>query len=275
MTLTMSSLTSIEKRLLEDAFGMSGGFVLDFANRDFAEAVKEATGKSIDDERYCLEGTSKAKRLRAFWALEPDSCVGKLIQSFVQYGEVFQLVPGPKLEACSRIARRLNGQTKPVEILTEKHFLERDYPDVQFDRLPLEATFIPVMEQRWNEAKACMQAGANLSVILLLGSMLEGLLLGAAQSNPRDFNQAASAPKDDGGKVLPFWKWNLAALIDAAYETGWLKLDVKKFSHDLRDFRNYIHPYEQKASGFTPDGDTARVCLHVFRAAVNQLDQKR
>lgn len=271
----MSSLTSIEKRQLEDAFGMGGGYVLDFANRDFAEAVREATGMSIDDERYCLEGVSKAKRLRAFWALESDSCVGKLIQSLVQYAEAFNLVPGTKLEACTRIAHRLNGHTEPVEILTEKHFLERDYPDVRFDRLPLEATFIPVMEQRWNEARACMQSGANLSVILLLGSMLEGLLLGAAQSQPRDFNQASSAPKDDSGKVLPFWKWNLAALIDAAYETGSLKLDVKKFSHALRDFRNYIHPYEQKASGFTPDGDTARVCLHVFRAAVNQLSANR
>ena len=215
-----------------------------------------------------------AKRLRAFWAMESDSCVGRLIQSFAQYAEAFQLAPASKLEACTRIAQRLNGQTKPVEILTEKHFLERDYPDVRFDRLPLEAGFIPVMEHRWNEAKACMQSGANLSVILLLGSMLEGLLLGAAQSNPRDFNQAPSAPKDDGGKVLPFWKWNLATLIEVAYETERLKLDVKKFSHALRDFRNYIHPYEQKASGFTPDADTARVCLQVFRAAVNQLGTK-
>jgi hypothetical protein len=271
----MSSLTSIEKRQIEDTFGMGGGFVLDFNNRDFAEAVREATGQNIDDERYCLEGTSKAKRLRTFWALEPDSCVGKLISSFVQYAEAFQLAPASKLEVCNRIAHRLNGQSRPVDILTEKHFLERDYPDVSFHRVPLEGTFVTVMEQRWIEAKACLQFGANLSVILLLGSMLEGLLLGAAQSNPREFNQSPSAPKDDGGKVLPFWRWNLAALIDAAYETGQLKLDVKKFSHALRDFRNYIHPYEQKASGFTPDGDTARVCLQVFRAAVNQLSQSR
>ena len=116
-----------------------------------------------------------------------------------------------------------------------------------------------------------MDAGADLSAIILLGSMLEGVLLGAAQSNPKMFNQSSTAPKDDNNKVLPHWKWKLADLIDSAHEIGMLKLDVKKFSHALRDFRNYIHPYQQKASGFTPDHDTSRICLHVFRAAVNQL----
>ena len=270
----MSSLNSIEKRQLEVALGMSGGYVLDFTNRDFAEAVREATGKNIDDEKYCIEGTSKAKRLRVFWSIESDTCVGKLIQSFLRYAETFQLSSPPKLEACKRIALRLAGQSPTTEILTEKHFLDRAYPEVGFNSLPMESAFIPVMEQRWKEAKACMHSGAHLAVILLLGSMLEGLLLGVAQSNPRDFNQAPSAPKDDDGKVLPFWRWNLASLIDAAFEAGWLKLDVKKFSHALRDFRNFIHPYQQKATGFSPDADTARVCLHVFRAAVNQLSQK-
>ena len=56
----MSSLSSIDKRQLEDAFGMGGGYVLDFTNRDFDAAVKEATGKDIADSRYCEDGGSKA-----------------------------------------------------------------------------------------------------------------------------------------------------------------------------------------------------------------------
>ena len=35
-----------------------------------------------------------------------------------------------------------------------------------------------------------------------------------------------------------------AQLIDVGCEVGVLKLDIKKFSHGLRDFRNYIHPYD-------------------------------
>jgi len=47
-----------------------------------------------------------------------------------------------------------------------------------------------------------------------------------------------------------------------------LRLDVKKFSHVMRDFRNYIHPYEQMASKFNPDKHTAEICLQVLRAAI-------
>ncbi|MCY4317652.1 MAG: hypothetical protein OXE76_00405, partial [Alphaproteobacteria bacterium] len=54
-----------------------------------------------------------------------------------------------------------------------------------------------------------------------------------------------------------------------------LKLDVKKFSHGLRDFRNYIHPYEQMVSGFTPDEHTAKVCFQVLRAALESLAGER
>jgi hypothetical protein len=271
----MSSLTSIEKRQLEDAFGMSGGHVLDFTIHEFLHAVREATGLNIDDPRYAFESNSKAKRLRQFWLIESDTVVARLIQSFATYAATFQLVDSVKLETCRWIARRLDGVSEPVDIITKDHFLEQEYPEVCFDRLSLEPAFFAVMEHRWEEAKKCFQAGADLSVILLLGSLLEGILLGVAKANQREFNQATAAPKDDVGKVLPFWRWNLAALIDVAYGIGLLKLDVKKFSHGLREFRNYIHPYEQQASGFTPNQDTARICLQVFRAAVNQLSRKQ
>ena len=93
--------------------------------------------------------------------------------------------------------------------------------------------------------------------------------------NPRSFNQAASAPKDKDGKVRPFQDWSLAQFIDAAHSLGLLKLDVKKFGHALRDFRNYIHPYQQMASGFAPDEHTAEICLQVLKAAIASLSGDR
>jgi hypothetical protein len=270
----MSSLTTIDKRHLEELFEMSGGYVLRFESRNrFADAVRDVTGCQIEDRKYATAGTSMAKRLRVFWALEEDELVGPLINAFVSYAETFNSPDARKVATCRQIARQLAGDIQLGDSVTVDQFLSHEYPDVAFDRLALEGSFIPVMEQRWTEAKACLKAEAHLSAVLLLGSMLEGLLLGAAKAAPKEFNQTASAPKDETGKVLPFWKWNLATLIETAYEAKLLKLDVKKFSHALRDFRNYIHPYEQKASGFTPDQDTARICLQVFRAAVNQLSR--
>jgi hypothetical protein len=47
-------------------FEMGGGYVLDFTDRTFSEFFAEELGARIDDARYRVEGTSKAKRLRFF-----------------------------------------------------------------------------------------------------------------------------------------------------------------------------------------------------------------
>lgn len=79
----MSSLTLSEKQILESILGMSSGYVLDFSDRTFGEFVSEAVEKNIHDDRYSVDGTSKAKKLRAFWKLEPDHVVGKLLQELM------------------------------------------------------------------------------------------------------------------------------------------------------------------------------------------------
>lgn len=109
----------------------------------------------------------------------------------------------------------------------------------------------------------------------MCGSVLEGLLLGMAISNMKEFNQSTSSPKDkESKKVLAFQDWTLSNLIDVSHEIGLIGLDVKKFCHNLRDFRNYIHPYLQMASGFTPDIDTARISWQVLQAAITDLTKK-
>lgn len=66
----------------------------------------------------------------------------------------------------------------------------------------------------------------------------------------------------------------MSNFIDVSYEVGFLKEDVKKFSHSLRDFRNYIHPYQQMSIGFQPDEHTAKICFQVLKAALYQIIQK-
>ncbi len=84
----MSDLTSTEKRKLERLFGMSGGYVLDFSNRTFAEFVEEHTGRDIYDARYDYGSSdSKANRLRGFWTVESNHLTGKLIDALIGHGE--------------------------------------------------------------------------------------------------------------------------------------------------------------------------------------------
>ncbi len=84
-----------------------------------------------------------------------------------------------------------------------------------------------------------------------------------------------SSPKDKNGKVKNLSNWTLSNLIDVAYENRLLKEDVKKFSHSLRDFRNYIHPYQQVSSRFNPDEHTAKICWQVLITAIFQITNNK
>ena len=59
-------LKSIDIRLIDDLFEMGGGYVLDFSNRTLSEFFNEELGVDIDDPKFEIDGTSKAKRLRFY-----------------------------------------------------------------------------------------------------------------------------------------------------------------------------------------------------------------
>lgn len=129
------------------------------------------------------------------------------------------------------------------------------------------------IQQRIDEIGKCLGGELALSAIFLSGSTLEGILLGLAQKYPKEFNSSSSSPKRNL-KPLPLHEWTLENLINVAYELEFIDLDVKKFSHALKDFRNYIHPHQQMMSGFNPTIETARISAQVLKAAVSQIGKK-
>jgi hypothetical protein len=153
--------------------------------------------------------------------------------------------------------------------------MQFDFGEVKLSKVPIEAGLVPILESRFQEAVRALNSACWLSAIFMCGSILEGLLLGMALANPQKFNQAKSAPKDKNGKVKPFQEWSLAQLIDVSCQLNYLKVDIKKFSHALRDFRNYIHPFQQMSSQFSPDEHTAQICMQVLRAAISGLSGER
>lgn len=147
-------------------------------------------------------------------------------------------------------------------------------PAPDFLTLGLEPGIGELLEKRWEEAQKCVDSESFLAAIIIMGSLLEGLLLGVCQRYPKEANSTPCAPCDRNGKVLKFHEWTLSQMIDVAHHTGWIDLDVKKFSHSLRDFRNLIHPYEQLLTGANPDSDTCKISWLVVQAAVNDLAKK-
>ena len=168
-------------------------------------------------------------------------------------------------------ADKINFETKTE--IKEEDFINREFEEISIDKLGLDSIVSESLNLRFDEIKKGINSIAPLSVIFLSGSSLEGILLGFASKFPKEFNQANSAPKDKEGKVKSFHEWTLSNFIDTANEIGLLKEDVKKFSHVLRDFRNYIHPYEQISKNFNPDIHTAKLCWQVLKVAVIQLSK--
>jgi hypothetical protein len=276
----MSTLTVIDRRYLEKFLGMSSGFVLNHSDKTFG-ALFNRHAIDIHGPKYQTHGTSKANKLRSFWDTESDPVVGKVMAGMVdEYTVDCELnkteIDSALLEKVRGIVSRLNGKpqaAKPAQ--TADEFLTNEFTIPNVHKLPIEAQVLPIIEGRLAEARKALGVGAHLSVIFLCGSVLEAVLLGAAQKEPARFNRATASPKGTDGRVKQFPDWSLAQFIDVACEIDLLKPDVKKFSHGLRDFRNYIHPYEQLVSGFTPDEHTAKVCFQVLKAALANVAGER
>ncbi len=111
----MANLTLTEQRQLEDLFTMGTGYVLGFSDHTIRAFVHESTGKDLYEQgTYRGKGTSKAKRLREFWRLEPDHVVGKLLFDLLDHCRDTTGAQKPALyESCRRTAQRLQ-QGAPV-----------------------------------------------------------------------------------------------------------------------------------------------------------------
>jgi hypothetical protein len=281
----MAKLKSTDQLKLEKLFEMSGGYILDFTNAIFQQFIWKNAGMDIYSPKYETYGDSKAKRLRAFWDIENDQIVGKIITELIEYWRTSKILSESEItepqeilsRGCKEIADRLlgkkaNNSSASASKKSESDFLQQNLGEVSLKELNLESGLVDVLNQRIKEIQKCLKGRASLAVIFLCGSTLEGILLGVATRNPQVFNQAKACPKDKStGKVLAFHLWSLNDLINVSHEIGVLGLDVKRFSHALRDFRNYIHPYEQWRSDFSPDEHTALICWQVLKAAIHDL----
>lgn len=271
----MSTLKSHEKVVMEKIFDRSG-YVLNFSDKTFSEFFREHA-IDIDDIRYRFNGQSKMKRLRAFWEIEPDGSVGHVLKALLEYACATEEIQDKDTRNALNIIKRLLGQNpqSDLELFNDDVFIDQEFSPIDLTRLNLDEQFLDIINQRIEEIHKTLISNSALSVLFLCGSTLEGLLLDLVTKNAQIFNQTKSAPKDRDGKTKLFHDWTLNSLITTAHELGILSLDVKKHSHSLRDFRNYIHPRQQLAQQFSPDEHTAKIAWQVLQAAIADLCKTR
>ncbi len=81
----MDQLRPVELKLVDELFGMSSGYVLDFSNSTFADFFEREIGINIYDEAYAIHGSSKGKRLRSFLSIGQRRAIVKALACLWEY----------------------------------------------------------------------------------------------------------------------------------------------------------------------------------------------
>ncbi|WNI16383.1 hypothetical protein [Actinacidiphila sp. ITFR-21] len=182
---------------------------------------------------------------------EPKQLPGVIaaVNAFLVY-EGFRLdSPGgrPRLVACDP-ALAYPGQHAPAE-----------FKAVMADIIKDPGT-ADLLQRRLDEAQTCYANGAHVAAIIMLGSLLEGALVQVIQERDR-FVLGSTTPD----------KATLDVLIKVCHRAGWIGADIERFCHELRKYRNYVHPRAEIREAHTPDRDTLNVSWQVVSAVLNDL----
>ena len=278
-----TTLEAIAELVYGGGQGSGGGYTSPGTYRSMGEILGFFERAGV--ELHGQSGTRKWRVLESLQSINGSSDLRKVLVRLASPKEyrgdshVFQQVIG-------HLNRSLQVEGLEIRLTgVEPYLQEREAsvspprPDVtptenapDFRNMVNDPALSEILTLRWQEAQACVNAEAYLAAVVMMGSILEGLLLHKVECHPASANQATRSPKDPiTGKPKHFHEWGLSALIDVAHELGWVEGDVSRFSHALRESRNIVHPYMERALADRPDGDTCAICWQVVRAAVSDL----
>ncbi len=128
-----------------------------------------------------------------------------------------------------------------------------------------------ILFERWQNSDKSLEAGAYIASLVMIGSLLEGALFAFACNRCKEAKSSNAAPTDKNGKPKPLDEWNLAQLIDVAYECKWIGKYVNDFGRHVRDYRNMVHPAHQLRLKAEPNEHMCAICWEVVRAALHSL----
>jgi len=149
-------------------------------------------------------------------------------------------------------------------------------PSPDFSPLISDQKMQVILERRWLECDACVDAKAPLAATVMMGGLLEGLLMARVlrEKNQAPVFNAKTAPKDKQGKTLPHLRdWTLQDFIAVAHELKWITTTVKDVGVILRDYRNYIHPQKELSHGIVLNPSDARLLCQIGKTVVRQVIQ--
>ena len=184
----MSSLTAADKLYLEKILEMDGGYVLKFSDATFKQLFNRYS-VDIHGDRYQTYGRSKAKKMHAFWEQESDTLVAHVLSEMVDTYEALCDSGSYERDAAAlrksrEIVARISGKSLGGNSTTDDGFLSKEFEIPSTRKLPVDFVVAQIIEDRLRELQITLSNQGYLSAIFLCGSVLEGVLLGAAQQQP-------------------------------------------------------------------------------------------
>lgn len=167
----MARLSYVEKEIIVKALEMESGYVSDFTNRQFQDFIKDVVGIDIYAEKYSLDGNSKAKRLKSFWALEPNYIVGKVLKELLEREKLKSA--GGKMVICAKgiqIANSLLSQSQNTKAISQKNegkFLSKDFGVLNISDINISDNLKNIINNRLKEIELCINNNIYLSAIIL------------------------------------------------------------------------------------------------------------
>jgi hypothetical protein len=220
---------------------------------ELREKIKQLREMSIDWALNKVTGDDKAPFRAEYEALREEiienagedvhSLLPEAVREHISIQEFWTYI----LKHCPDAKKRrafLHEEYKPVLLLLEKPAAHLDLPP-DFAPLASDQEMKEILIRHWIECQVCIRAGAYFAATVMMGSLLEGLFLARSRSlaDKGVLSKAEAAPKIDG-KVMPFDKWKLSSFINVACELKWITESAKGVSEKLRDYRNFIHPFQ-------------------------------
>jgi hypothetical protein len=159
-----------------------------------------------------------------------------------------------KLEGFRLVARAGGPVVLPLDEVTDGPRIVDVELRTTIAQLVVDPEKAALLQRRLDEAKACRSVGAHLAAVIMMGSALEGVLFQVL------LQRAPDTPPN-----------SLYALIDTCHARGWIETDARRFTQELRDYRNLVHPNHDVRIGQFPDLETSNIFLAVLNATLNDL----
>ena len=235
-------IRALDMRLIDDLFGMGGGYVLDFSDRTFAEFFSDELDIDIDHPKFSAEGTSKAKRLRYFLKTSDSSTRVHVLKALWDY-------------RCAQQRRKR---------------IEEKVPDAQseFDRLLARVSGSPGTTAKVTDTQKPVIQVVDPHVLSDLQSRLIEITCLASQPRGYEFERFLKALFDASGLGARAAFRLIGEQIDGSFqisgetyllEAKWTDLrigaaDLRSFNAKLEDKAAWTRGLFVSNSGFTDDG---------------------